>query len=110
MKTKPLVRYNINAQKRSGYFAQILTSDVLEDICFKATGCREFEVVTESESYNKGRLVTIEYNNVLYYVTLSVDKVDGRNSSVQSVPSALNLFYAYDRNKKNLCYYFIQDT
>lgn len=110
MKTKPLVRYNINAQKRSGYFAQILTSDVLEDICFKATGCREFEVETESESYNKGRLVTIEYNNVLYYVTLSEDKVEGRNSSVQSVPSALNLFYADDRTKKKLCYYFIPYT
>lgn len=110
MKAKPLVKYNVNAQKRSGYFAQILTSTVLEDICFKVTGCHDYQLETETESYNKGRLVTIEYKDILYYITLSEDNVGGRNSSVQSVPSALNLFYADDRAKKKLCYYFIPYT
>lgn len=107
MNTKPLIKYKVNAQKRPGYFSKILTPDVLEDICYKTTGCREYCLEVESKNYNVGRLITIEYKGVLYYVTLSEDKVDGRNSSVQSVPSALNLFYADERIKKKLCYYFI---
>lgn len=110
MTAKPLIRYNVNSQKKSEYFNQILTQAVLEDICLKITGRKDFLLETETQSYNKGRLLTVEYLSTLYYVTLSEDKVEGRNSSVQSVPSALNMFYADERTDKKLCYYFIPYT
>lgn len=101
------ITYRPNAQKTPGLFDILLTDSVLTDICQRVTGQCHYRVVKDRSTYNKGRLVYVEYDNVLYYVSLSEESIGGRNSSLQSVPTAINLYYADTRSNKCLCYYFL---
>ena len=101
------ITYRPDAQKTPGLFDTILTDDILSDMCQRVTGQQQYRVVRDKSSYNKGRLVYIEYNNAIYYISLSEISIEGRNSSLQSVPTAINLFYADVRTNKSLCYYFM---
>lgn len=101
------ITYRPNAQKTPGFFDIILTDNILSDICQKVTGQNQYRVVKDKSTYNRGRLVYVEYNNVVSYVSLSEISIDGRNSSLQSVPTAINLYYADCRENKQLCYYFM---
>lgn len=101
------ITYRPNAQKTPGLFDAILTDAILTDICQKVTGQNKYRIVKDKSTYNKGRLVYVEYEGVIYYISLSEVSIEGRNSSLQSVPSAINLFYADTRLNKQLCYYFM---
>ena len=101
------ITYRPNAQKTPGLFDRILTGEVLTDICLLVTGQGQYHVVKDLSAYNKGRLLFVEYNGCVNYVSLSEERIEGRNSSLQSVPTAINLFYADHRLNKRLCYYFI---
>lgn len=101
------ITYRPDAQKAQGLFDTILTDAILTDICQRVTGQNRYRVVKDKSTYNKGRLVYVEYNNEIYYVSLSEISIEGRNSSLQSVPTAINLFYADTRPNKKLCYYFL---
>lgn len=102
-----IIIYRPDAQKTPGYFDRILTREVLTDICQLVTGQSSFRVVKDRSTYNKGRLVLIEYEGITYYVSLSEENIAGRNSGVQSVPTAINLYYSDRNSNKRLCYYFI---
>ena len=105
------ITYRPKAQKDIGdicTFDTILTDKILKDICEKVTGQSKYRVVKDKSSYNKGRLVYVEYDNVVNCVSLSEINIGGRNSSLQSVPTAINMFYADKRSSKRLCYYFMQ--
>lgn len=101
------ITYRPDAQKTPGLFDTILTDAILKDICQRTTGQCNFRVVRDKSTYNKGRLVFVEYDNVVNYVSLSEISIEGRNSSLQSVPTAINLYYADERPNKRLCYYFM---
>lgn len=101
------ITYRPNAQKTPGLFDTILTDFVLMDICQKVTGQNHYRIVRDRSTYNKGRLVLVEYNNIVSYVSLSEISIEGRNSSLQSVPTAINMYYADSRPSKQLCYYFM---
>ena len=101
------ITYRPNAQKTPGLYDTILTDAILKDICQRITGQNRYRVVRDLSTYNKGRLVLVEYHNVIYYVSLSEISIEGRNSSLQSVPTAINLYYADIRPNKQLCYYFM---
>lgn len=101
------ITYRPNAQRITGLFDVILTDSILADICQKVTGQSHYRVVKDRSTYNKGRLVYVDYDNIIYYVSLSEISIDGRNSSLQSVPTAINLYYADNRKNKRLCYYFL---
>lgn len=101
------ITYRPNAQKTPGLFDAILTDAILTDICQKVTGQNKYRIVKDKSTYNKGRLVYVEYEGVIYYISLSEVSIEGRNSSLQSFPSAINLFYADTRLNKQLCYYFM---
>ena len=101
------ITYRPNAQKTPGLYDAILTDTVLKDICQRITGQNRYRVVRDLSSYNKGRLILVEYNEAIYYVSLSEINIEGRNSSLQSVPTAINLYYADIRPNKQLCYYFM---
>lgn len=101
------ITYRPDAQKVQGLFDTILTDAILTDICQRVTGQNRYRVVKDKSTYNKGRLVYVEYNNEINYVSLSEISIEGRNSSLQSVPTAINLFYADTRPNKKLCYYFL---
>lgn len=102
-----VITYRPNAQKTPGLFDRILTSDILRDICVRVTGQDEYRVVRDTSTYNRGRLITIEYCGMKSYVSLSEVSVEGRNQSVQSIPTAMNLFYADPSVNKALYYYFV---
>ena len=65
------ITYRPNAQKTPGLYDTILADAVLKDICQRITGQNHYRVVRDLSTYNKGRLVLVEYHNVIYYVSLS---------------------------------------
>lgn len=107
---KAIITYRPDSQKIKGSIRDSLTNDILHDMCQKVTYQDSFIVREDTSSYNKGRLVIIDYNGLRSYVTLSERKFEGRNSSLQSVPTALNIFCQDEYLNKQLCYYFLPHT
>lgn len=107
---RAVITYRPRSQKTRWAIREVLGRDVLEDICKKITGQTHYSVVEDNSSYNKGRLVIVDYEGKRSYVTLSERKFAGRNSSIQSVPTALNIFYQDHYSNKELCYYFLGHT
>ena len=97
--------YRPNAQKTYGLFDEILTPEVLRDICHRITGQNQYQVVRDTSTYNKGRLLLLEWQGTRNYISLSETEIAGRNSSLQSVPTAINIFYADPSANKRLYYY-----
>lgn len=93
-----------------------MTEDVLRDVCVKITGQAEFtfEYVDNSyhdafldATYNKGRMALLHTGDAVCYISFSEQEIGGRNSSVQSVPTAYNMFYSNPHPNKKLYYYFL---
>lgn len=103
----PLFEYKKHAQKQKNHYDRILSKEILRNICRQITGKEKYKVKVSEDGYNKGRLITLEYKGVKNYITLSEKEISGRNSSMQSVPTALNLFYADETKEKRLYYYFL---
>lgn len=102
-----IITYYIHAQKTPNLFNVLLTPEVLTDITYRVTGQINYVVNPITTNYNRGRLITIEYSGCTHYITLSEIENLGRNSSLQSVPTALNIFFASTRPNKRLYYYFL---
>ena len=102
--------YRPNTQKIHNGFKNILTPSILENICVRITGHRTYSVVELNDTYNKGRLIILNHNNTTHYITLSESRIEGRNSSLQSVPTALNVFFADPNPNKKLWYFFVPHT
>ncbi len=107
---KAIITYRPNSQKSKGTIRDALTMNVLNDICKLTTHQTAYIVKEDNTSYNRGRLVIVDYENCRSYVTLSERKFEGRNSTIQSVPTALNIFWQDGHSNKQLCYYFLQHT
>jgi len=103
MSDKPLFVIKRNLQKSlyTGFtFQDQLNHDCLQDICQKITGrsdydCRyvenDYSDAFLTNTYNKGRLATLRYRDYVHFITFSEQAVEGRNSSIQSVPTAFNI-------------------
>lgn len=102
-----IITYRPDAQKTPGLYDRILTYKILRDICIRVTGQDDFNIIRDTSTYNKGRLITIEYGGIKSFVSLSEVSVEGRNQSVQSIPTAINLYYADSNPNKALYYYFM---
>lgn len=102
-----IMTYRPDAQKTPGLYDRILTREILKDICVRITGQEDFCVVRDTSTYNKGRLITVEYGNVKSFVSVSEVSVEGRNQSVQSIPTAINLYHVDSNPNKVLYYYFM---
>jgi len=63
MSIKPHFIVKNKFQKRQETYSQILTNDILLDICKKTTGKSEFTIEFDQTGYNKGRLVKIKYKD-----------------------------------------------
>lgn len=108
---------NLQKSKQTGvYFSDVITTNVLKDVCIKITGLNNFtyEYVDNDYSdaflntgYNRGRIVIMLYKDVVSYISFSEQTIGGRNSSVQSVPTAFNMFYMNNCRNKELYYYFL---
>lgn len=104
---KPIFTIKNRFQKKTSAYADLLTPDILADVCRRITGRRDFRCVFDDEGYNKGRMAVLEYRGIKSFISFSETEASGRNSSFQSVPSALNAYYLDRAPKKNLYFYFL---
>ena len=114
------MKNNLQKSAQTGvYFKDIVTNSVLTDICSKITGQSSFtvEYVDDDYSdsylakgYNRGRLAILHYGGKVHYISFSEKEIGGRNSSVQSVPTAYNMFYLNPNSSKSIFYYFLNET
>ena len=107
--TFKICRYG--AQTRSTDYDKILNETILRDMCFRLTQQRKFKVEWE-ENRNKGRLVVLETDSEVFYITLSpYGTVRSRNSYFQSVPTAFGFFLSstsiVSQKKHIFAFYFL---
>lgn len=119
MIAKPLFIIKRDLQKSSltGItFENQINRHHLDEICRKITGlsdydCRfvdnDYEDEFLSKTYNKGRLAILHYDGYVHFISFSESEIGGRNSSIQSVPTAFNIYYMCPYTRKKLYYYFI---
>ncbi len=105
-----IITYRPDSQKIKGSIKASLSDEILKSICKATTGQTKYKCIEDTQTYNKGRLVVIDYNGKRHYVSLSEESLDGRNSSIQSVPTAMNIFNEDPYANKQLCYYFLPHT
>lgn len=98
---KPKFRINrLGAQEKSPTYDSFLTKEVLDDICYRVCKTKDYDIVWV-EKRNKGRLITLETENIINYINLSqTGQIKGRNYQVQSIPTALSIFLNEEVNKK----------
>lgn len=112
-----VVKENLQKSKQTGVsFRDVVTPEILADVCRKITGLSEFTCVYVdndyedeflSSGYNKGRMAVMQYRDTAFFISFSERSIGGRNSSVQSVPTAFNLYFSNPYPQKRLCYYFL---
>lgn len=119
MNDKPLfvIKRNLQKSTQTGQtFQDQIDDESLKDICLKITGREDYNCQYVDNdyyddflpnTYNKGRLATLRYEDYVHFITFSEMAIEGRNSSIQSVPTAFNIFYMCPYDKKKLYYYFI---
>lgn len=95
-------------QKRGVLYEEILTKEVLRDVCRRVTGREDFTVTFDDEGYNKGRLAVLEYDGSVIYISFSEVEIRSRNSFFQSFPSALLQYHQEVNPHKRICFYFIE--
>lgn len=107
-KTYPHFVIKNNPQKGGYLFSDIITPDILEDICKKVTGRTKYTYEFVNGEYNKGRLATIRYRGGTTYVSFSeTGEIGGRNYFFQSLTTALVEYYLDTNDDKRICYYFL---
>ena len=88
----------------------------MKDVCNRICGetnftynyvDNDYEDELIERSYNKGRMALMLYKDSASYISFSEKEIRGRNSSVQSVPTAYNIYYMSPHPKKHLYYYFL---
>lgn len=107
---------NKGAQDKSPNYDTFLTNEILEDICIRITGNKNYILNKNENERNKGRLLKLvdENKKIVYYINLSQEgEIKGRNYYFQSVSTALEIFFEErienDYNKK-FCFYFLPFT
>jgi hypothetical protein len=106
--SKPRITVKRKAQKGSYTFSEILTKDILSDVCQRLTGQNKYTVKYDDVGYNRGRLAMIEFNETKIYVSFSEHgKVSGRNSFFQSLTTAFSNYYSDPHPNKRIVFYFL---
>ena len=93
-------------QKRSETYRDILTSDILTEVCKKITGQTTY-TKDFIDAVNIGRQATLEFQDSISYISFSENKIGGRNASLQSFPSALINFHREENLNKNIYFYIL---
>ncbi len=112
-----IIKSNLQKSSVTGlYFSDMVTPEVLDDVCRRITNCDDFtyEYIDNKykdefldATYNKGRMAIMQYKDTVSYISFSEKNIGGRNSSVQSVPTAFNMFYMNPYPRKRIYYYFL---
>lgn len=114
---KFIIKRNMQKSAQTGiYFDYLVTDPIMGQICIEVTGRPDYEVeFVENDycdefldaKYNQGRLGILQYHNTVTYISFSDEKCEGRNSGIQSVPTAFNRFYSNAHKDKRLYFYFL---
>ncbi|MCG2181120.1 MAG4270 family putative restriction endonuclease [Staphylococcus epidermidis] len=105
---KPKFIIKNNSQKGSYKFCDILTNEVLKDVCYKITGTSEYTVEYDESGYNKGRLAKLIYDNHTSFISFSEHgEVKGRNYFFQSFTTALVMYQLFQNNSKSIFFYIL---
>ncbi|WP_109433406.1 HNH endonuclease signature motif containing protein [Aggregatibacter segnis] len=117
---KFFIKNNMQKSTITGvYFKDIISEDDLSTICYNLTGknnflyefvSNEYEDEFLSRSYNKGRLGILKYYDKVFYISFSDISNKGRNSALQSVPTAFNLYFTNKHKNKKLYFYFLPNS
>jgi len=99
-----------NFQRRDEHYQDILTPEILRDVCFRITGTQNYTIDFNNEGYNIGRLAILEHDGIVNYISFSENEVRSRNSSFQSFPSALLRFHQEVSPNKNIYFYLLQNN
>ena len=83
-----------------------MTSPILADVCQRVTGRIDYTCDFDNTGYNIGRLAVLEYQGKTTYISFSEVNIRSRNSSFQSLPSALSRFILDKNPNKEICFYF----
>lgn len=95
-----------NKFQKGDLYQDLLTPDILADICLKVTGRSDYTVEFDDTGINIGRLALLEYKKTRNYITISETTNTGRNSSFQSFPSALSRYILDEKTYKKIFFYF----
>jgi len=95
-----------NKFQKIGLYQDLLTPEILSDICLKVTGRSDYTCEFDNTGYNIGRLVLLEYQNTRNYISISETDIRSRNSSFQSLPSALSRYILDEYPNKEIFFYF----
>lgn len=104
---KPHFTIKNKFQKRSELYEDILTRNILRDVCRRITGKTDYIVDFDDAGYNKGRLATLEYRGRINYISFSEFEIASRNSFFQSFPSALVKYHQETNYNKRIYFYFL---
>lgn len=84
-------------------YNNLLSNDILRDICLRITGLTDFTVSYIDET-NEGQLATLTFEGNTSYIFL-FQKKDGRNASFQSFPTTLLKSLNDDQSNGVFCYF-----
>jgi len=93
-------------QKQDILYQDLLTPKVLSDICLKITGRPDYTYEFDDTGYNIGRLIVLDYQGKRNYISVSETDIRSRNSSFQSLPSALARYILEENPNKDISFYF----
>lgn len=105
---KPHFTIKNKFQKRSELYQDILTKNILCDVCQRLTGICDYTITFDNTGYNVGRLAILEYKGVINYISFSEFEIGSRNSYFQSFPSALVKYHQETNPRKNIYFYFLK--
>ena len=94
-------------QKRKELYADMLTTQILKDVCKRITGRTDYTCKFDNEGYNKGRMAILKYQGKTNFISFSEDMLKGRNSAIQSFPTALVRYHQEKSNNKKIFFYFL---
>lgn len=98
----------LGAQDKVATIDTIITNTDLLKICKRLTGLTQFEVKWIDERI-KGKMFTLETDSQIFYITYTPTEVGGRNSYLQSVPTAFGIYlneFVSSRKRCQFCLYF----
>lgn len=98
-----------NKFQKGGLYEELLTPEILSDVCLKVTGQSEYTCTFDNSGYNIGRLAVLDHQDKRTFISFSEAEIRSRNSSFQSFPSALSRYILDGSTDKELCFYFLPD-
>ena len=93
-------------QKQDILYQDLLTPEILSDICLKLTDRSDYTFEFDDTGYNIGRLIVLEYQGKMNYISVSETDIRSRNASFQSLPSALARYILEENPNKAISFYF----